>query len=169
MTKLNNYHSKVVFYKRALVFPLCVIIAVMTCFVRPSYAQSDIGVGLVFAAPHAGGLSVRYKTIQVLIPGIRSNNGDLHVDVAVRYNHSVRSWKRVRFKIFGQVGRLGIRAESGLTSRYRFTGGGSAELRIVGKSSRKGLFLTLDIGLSMDHLGKLGSAPARGVGIHVFF
>ncbi len=141
----------------------------MTCFVRPSYAQSGIGVGLVFAAPHAGGLSVRYKTIQVLVPGIRSNNGDLHVDVAVRYNHSVRDWKRVRFKIFGQVGRLGIRTESGLTSRYRFTGGGSAELRVGGKSSLRGFFLTLDIGLSMDHLGNLGYAPARGVGIHVFF
>lgn len=169
MTKLSYNNSKVVFHKGVLVGPLCVIIAVMACFIQPSYAQRGIGVGFVYAGPHAGGLSVRHKAIQVLVPGIRSDNGDLHIDVAVRYDHSVRDWKRVRFKVFGQVGRRGIRAESGLTSRYRFTGGGSAELRIVGNSYRKGLFLTLDIGLSIDHLGKLGNAPARGVGIHIFF
>jgi len=169
MTKLNYNHPKV-FYKGTAVGLLCIISAVMTCFARPAHAQSGIGVGLVYAEPHAGGLSMRFKGIQVLVPRVQGDvNGDLQVDVAVRYNHSVRDWKRVRFKAFGQVGRLGTREESGFTSRYRFTGGGSAELSIGGKSSTKGLFLTLDIGLSIDHLGKLGTAPARGVGIHFFF
>lgn len=169
MTWLNFNNSKVVFHKGVLVGPFFVIVAVMACFIRSSYAQPGIGVGIVYAGPHAGGLSVRHKAVQVLVPGIRSDNGDLHIDVAVRYDHSVRGWKRVRFKVFGQVGRISIREEAGLASRFRFTGGGSAELQIVGKSFRKGLFLTLDIGLSMDHLGKLGNAAARGVGIHVFF
>ena len=142
----------------------------MTGFVRLTHPQSGVGVWVVYAEPLSGVLSVRFKATQALVPRVRGDdNGGLHVDVAVRYNHSVRDWKRVRFRVFGQVGRLGIGEESGLTSRFRFTGGDSSELSIDGKSSSKGLFLTLDIGLSIDHLGKLGNVPARGVGIHFFF
>ena len=164
MTKLNCNHFKA-FCKGMLAGLLCVM--VMTCFVRPSYAQSGIGVGFVYTGPHAGGLSVRYKPIQVLASRVRSTNDNLSVDVAVRYNHSVHDWKRVRFKAFGQVDRYGVLEESDFTSKFRFTSGGSAELRIGRKPYLKGLFLTLDIGLSIDHSGNLSNA--QGVGIHVFF
>ncbi len=168
MTKLNYNYSKV-FYKGLLVGLLCVFIAVMTCFVRPSYAQSGIGMGLVFAGPHAGGLSVRYKPIQVLVTGIGGKDGDFYVDVAARYNHAVRDWKRVKFKAFGQVDRRNRRGELGLTSMYLFTGGGTAELQIGRKPSSKGLYLTADIGFSIDHTGDVGSFPGLGMGIHFFF
>ncbi len=169
MVRLTDNHSERVSCKCVPFGLLCVIIVGMACFIRPSHAQSGIGVGFVYAAPHAGGISVRHKAMQVLVPEIRGNNGGLFVGVAVRYNHSVRDWKRVKFKVFGQIGRLSSREESDLEARYRFTAGGSAELRVGRKSSPKGLFLTLNIGLSVDHLGELGSAPARGVGIHAFF
>ena len=149
--------------------------------VQPSYAQPGIGVGLVFATPHAGGFSVRYKAIQVIAAG--NIGGGINSDglnftratitqLAVRYNRSVRDLKKVNFKVFGQVGRHEIpesNQEPGLPTLYRFTGGGSAELRIGRKPSSNGFFLTVDLGLSIDHKGTLGAFPARGIALHYFF
>ena len=149
--------------------------------VQPSYAQSGIGVGLVFATPHAGGVSFRYKAIQVIVAGNigSSINPDglnftraTITEFAIRYNRSVRDLKRVNFKVFGQVGRDKFpesNQELSLPTLYRFTGGGSAEVRIGGKPSSKGFFLTVDLGLSIDHQGNPGAFPARGIALHYFF
>ncbi len=160
---------------------LFVALLPIVCFVQPSHAQSGIGVGLVFSKPHAGGLSVRYKTIQVMVDANISGgvgaDGRNRTDVsarriAVRYNYSVRDWKRIRFKIFGQIGQHKFPVSDPkpvLPTLYQFTGGGSAELRIGRKPSFKGLFLTVDVGLSIDHRGHLGAIPARGIALHIFF
>ncbi|MXZ18103.1 MAG: hypothetical protein F4069_04535 [Rhodothermaceae bacterium] len=145
--------------------------------VQTSYAQSGIGVGLVFSTPHAGGVSVRYKSIQVIVGGnigggINAGTDVTLTELAVRYNRSIRDLKRVNLKVFGQVGRHEfpeLNQELDLPTLYRFTGGGSAELRIGRKPSLKGLFLTVDLGLSIDHKGNLGASPARGIALHYFF
>ncbi len=112
---------------------------------------------------------MRYKAIQVLVTEIGGKDGDFYVDVAARYNHAVRDWRRVNFKAFGQVDRRNRWGGSGLTSMYLFTGGGTAELRIGRKSSPKGFYLTADVGFSIDHTGDVGPFPGLGVGIHFFF
>lgn len=160
---------------------LLAALLVVGCFVKPSHAQSGIGVGLVFSKPHVGGLSVRYRAIQAMVEadisgGVDSdgrNRTDFNVrSIAVRYNHSIWDWKKMRFKVFGQVGRHKfpvVDQEPILPTLYQFTGGGSAELKIGRKTSSKGLFLTVDVGLSIDHKGRPGTIPARGLALHVFF
>ncbi len=179
---IESYHTFSKFLGKGVsVSLLFVALLPIVCFVQPSHAQSGIGVGLVFSKPYAGGLSVRYKTIQVIVDANISggvgadgrNRTDVNARrIAVRYNHSVRDWKRVRLKVFGQVGRHEFPMsdqEPVLSTLYQFTGGGSAELQIGRKPSSKGLFLTVDVGLSIDHMGRLGAIPARGVALHIFF
>lgn len=180
MVGLHCVLSKI-FDRGIFVGLLLVALLNIGCFVKPSHAQSGIGVGLVFSKPHVGGLSVRYRAIQAMVEadisgGVGadgSNRTDFNVhSIAVRYNHTIWDRKRVRFKVFGQVGRHKFPIadqEPILPTRYQFTGGGSAELKIGRKTSSKGLFLTVDVGLSIDHMGHFGAIPARGIALHVFF
>ncbi len=180
MVELHCVLSKI-FDRGVFVGLLLVALLIIGCFVKPSHAQSGIGVGLVFSQPHTGGLSVRYGAIQAMVDadiggGVGTDGRD-RTDInirriAVRYNHPVRGQKRVRFKVFGQVGRHKfpvVDQEPILPTLYQFTGGGSAELQIGRKTSSKGLFLTVDVGLSIDHMGHFGAIPARGIALHVFF
>ncbi|MXW45562.1 MAG: hypothetical protein F4Z63_06110 [Gammaproteobacteria bacterium] len=173
-TELHRGPSKVL-NKRTFVRLLFVAFSLIVFSVQPSHAQSGVGVGLVFSTPHAGGVSVRYKPIQVIVDA--NISGGVNTDVilshlAIRYNHPVRDLDKVKFKVFGQIGRHKFpEPEQGpaIPTLYQFTGGGSAELRIGRRSSSKGLFLTLDLGLSIDHKGNLGAFPARGIALHFFF
>ena len=161
--------------KKTLVNLLFVAFLPIAFSIQPSYAQSGIGVGLVFSTPHAGGISVRYKPIQVIVNA--NISGGVNTDVilshlAIRYNHPVRDLDKVKFKVFGQIGRHKFpEPEQGpaIPTLYQLTAGGSAELQIGRRPSSKGLFLTLDLGLSIDHKGNLGAFPARGVALHFFF
>ncbi|MCY3628846.1 MAG: hypothetical protein OXI05_02915 [Bacteroidota bacterium] len=165
--KYNHFRS---FYKETLIGLLCVILATTACLVRPSYAQSGIGIGLVASGPHNGGKSVRYKAVQVLVGSFGSNIDDgFYIEWAARYNHSLREWERVNFRIFGQIGRQRELRVSEWSDRYRFAIGISPDFRILGRSSSKGLYLTASIGFSIDHTGYVGTFPAMGTGVHYFF
>ncbi len=144
---------------------------------QSSLGQSGIGVGFVFSSPQSGGISLRYKPIQILADVSftasggtgRSTQTNFSIPgIAVRYNHSVQSLQRLNFHFFGQIGRRTPPAPI-LPTRVLFTGGGSAEYKIGGNSSPTGLFLTVDVGLTIDHEGNLSGNPARGVALHYMF
>lgn len=147
---------------------LLILFGLATFLVPSMHAQSTVGVGLVFSQPHHGGLSVRYKSVQILVPGIGSGDNGFYIDIAARYNHPVKYWKKVRLNLFGQIGRQAERSESVL-ERYRFTAGVSADLSVFGGLGSRGLVLSADAGLSVDHSGNFGSIPGLGIGLHLFF
>ncbi|MCY4673389.1 MAG: hypothetical protein OXD43_06465 [Bacteroidetes bacterium] len=147
---------------------LLILFGLATFLAPPIQAQSTVGVGLVFSNPYTGGVSVRYKPVQVLVASFGGGDDGFYIDMAARYNHPVKYWKRVRINLFGQVGRQGKRGES-ILERYRFTAGVSADLSVFGKLGSKGLILSADTGLSVDHLGNFGSFPGLGIGLHLFF
>jgi len=132
---------------------VCVITA---CFTPRLEAQSGAGIGFIYGR-HLDGLSVRYHSLQILFvragQSLNEDGDGFYIDASFRYNHPFRSWNRVKFKVFGQVGRESIIPEVGTVQRWRFTGGGSAEVPVTRYSGTKGLFLSLDVGLSIDHTG----------------
>ena len=148
-----------------------VITFLVTALIAPFVsAQSGIGIGLALSGPHSGGLSLRYKGIQVLIPSIRGTDDGFTVDAAVRYSPRIRNWKRARIHAFGQIGRRApAKGASESALIYRFTTGLSTDVRLSSKPSFKGLVLSADAGISFDHLGNFSSVPALGLGLHVFF
>ncbi len=163
-----------------LFFSLLVFVVATTCYVESSHAQSRIGVGVVvLTKSDVNGISIRYRNFQAIVGASfgRSDDPENQLNVhslslAARYNHPVYDWKRLNFKVFGQVDRYELKPEaSTVPPLYRLTSGGSAELQVTGRSSpSKGLFLTVDVGLSIARQGdEIGTVPSRGVGIHVIF
>ena len=75
----------------------------------------------------------------------------------------------MKFKVLGQVGRESIIPELGQVNRWRFSTSGSAEVPLNRNSVSKGLFLSGDIGFSVDHTGYVGFPIAWGLGLHVHF
>lgn len=147
---------------------LLILFGLVTFLVPSMHAQSTVGVGLVYSQPYRGGVSVRYKSVQILVPSIGSGDNGFYIDMAARYNHPVKYWKTVRFNLFGQVGRQAERSESVL-ERYRFTAGVSADVSLFGRIGSRGLVLSADTGLSVDHSGNFDSIPGLGIGLHLFF
>jgi len=157
---------------RYAISSLLFISVITACFTSRLEAQSGAGIGFIYGR-HLGGLSVRYHSLQVLFvragQSLNEDGDDFYIDASFRYNHPFRSWNRVKFKVFGQVGRESIIPEVGTVQRWRFTGGGSAEVPLSSRSVRKGLFLSVDVGLSIDHTGYVGFPIAWGLGAHVHF
>jgi len=148
-------------------------ISVITAYFTPRIeAQSGAGIGVIYGR-HVDGLSVRYHSLQVFFlragRSLNEDGDDFYIDASFRYNHPFRSRNRVKFKVFGQVGRESIIPEVGTVQRWRFTGGGSAEVPVTRNSGTKGLFLSADVGLSIDHTGYVGFPIAWGLGAHVHF
>ncbi|MCY4233825.1 MAG: hypothetical protein OXE59_08840 [Bacteroidetes bacterium] len=131
-------------------------------------AQSDFGIGVAYSIQFGGpAVSVRYWNAQVLI-GYDATYYDYEYayGIALRYNQPVVRWKRFRFKAFAQIdpGRLatfiprtvinnvelsrGDRQFYWDETDWRFTAGGSVEIRLFGKQLDQGLFLNLDLGYS---------------------
>ncbi len=132
MTHQESVVSEI-FKKRFTVFLIFSVIAASTLCVQPMYAQSSVGVGLVaLSGSNGSGLSVRFKNFQVMGGGKFSSSPDPmrgvrleQLGVAIRYNHSLHEWKRIRFKVFGQLGGYENSMqdpESSSSIRYHFTG-----------------------------------------------
>ncbi|MCY4233465.1 MAG: hypothetical protein OXE59_06980, partial [Bacteroidetes bacterium] len=135
------------------------------------------GVGYVYSTPQSGGLSLRYKSFQVIVDASftarRAIDGfaqtEFHVPrVALRYNYSVGNVQRVKFYVYSQIGRHKSPIIV-LPTRFLFTGGGSAEFQIGRAPSSKGFFLSVDVGLTIDDKGNLNHNPSRGLSLHYVF
>ena len=143
----------IIFDNKTYIRLLVVALLPIAFSVQPSYAQSGIGVGLMASTPHAGGISVRYKAIQVIVGGnigggIKSdgrNQTDVTLtQIGVRYNHSVRDLNRLKFNVFSQVDwhKSPVPLQgSALPPQYLYTIGGSADIQIGRKRSSQGIFL----------------------------
>lgn len=143
---------------------------VVPFLVRSSHAQSGVGVGMVISSDiGGGGLSIRYKSVQVFMAGMGNSGDGLYIDLGARYNHPLKDWKRVNFNAFGHVVRVAQRNDESYPAWYRFGGGISTDLRLSRKS--KGLVLSADTGIAINNSD--GSVPspslALALGIHYFF
>jgi len=166
-------------------------------------AQSDFGVGVAYNSAFGGPtLSVRYQNAQVLIGYDISNYRYLNAyGAALRYNQPILRWKRFNFEIFAQVdpGRLstwvareiindveiwrGSRQFYWDDTDWRYSGGGSAQIKVLGKSNSKGLFFNTDLGYVFKKTRRwYATSPntsdtrveklwrlAGGVGLHYYF
>jgi len=172
------YYYKICSYlkMRYLLVTLLFLSVIATFYTPQIKAQSGFGIGFIYGN-HIDGLSLRYESIQILFQSVGqrveplTEDGDrFYINAALRYNHPVGSWNRVKFKVFGQVGRESVIPVEGTSERWRFSSGGAAEVPITRNSVSKGLFLGANVAFSIDHTGDLGSFPiAWGLGVHVHF
>lgn len=153
---------------------ICLVIVLTAGFSQPSFGQSGVGVGLVYSGPNVGGLSVRFKSFQALFSSVGATDDRFMIRSALRYNHTMNEWNRLRLNAYGQAGLNSFLTdsggpESGTAAQYRFTAGASVDFRLGRHKVNKGLVLSADIGLSMNHKGDFGRVPALGIGLHYFF
>lgn len=139
---------------------------------QTAVAQSGFGLGIVYSAPHSGGMSLQYRGVRVLSSGRIGT--DSFYNVAVRYNYAVAEWTRARLHVYGQAGRRANStseddAETSIDYRYRFSAGSSMNLWRNKESKSPNWVLSVDLGISVDQAGEFGRVPAFGIGIHRFF
>jgi len=190
-----------------LVIFISLLIIVTIVIVPTNKAQHTLGLGIAANSTFGGpAISVRYRNAQFLVGYDYTNPVDpyfdtIHFGIALRYNQPILQWKGLNLKVFAQVdpGRLltfrppVIR--NSLTVSYkkrefewdetdwRYSGGGSVDIRIAGESFTNSLFLNLEIGFaSKKGERKYPLSPntveiryerfwqaAAGFGLHYFF
>ena len=143
---------------------------VMPFLVQSSHAQSGVGVGYVFPYHYAGGgISIRYKPVQVFVAGMGNFGDGFYIDLGARYNHPVKNWRRIKLNAYGHVTRLAQITDDSHPPWYQFSGGISADLWLGRKP--KGLVLSADTGVAINNSDGFARSPtlALALGFHYFF